>query len=218
MAKDSTATQPADEAPAGADTQEPAAPDTAANTQQSPQPIDWQARYKALQADNTRKAQALAQREQELAELRALADEAEEDEDGEPVQRTRKVGRTSQREAELAAQLQEAEWTIARSIYDDAVIDAYETAATLLEQAQTASDYVAAFEAYHLARSQGSTPQQAAQAAAAGSPPPAAVMPRSDSNRSDAPVLPEIENKLREAQAKRDLTGFVAAMRQKAGW
>lgn len=210
-------TQPTADAPAEADTQEADAPDTATNTQQSQQPIDWQARYKALQADATRKAQALAAKEAELAELQSYADEEpDEDEDGEPVQRTRRVSRTSQREAELEAQLQEAEWTIARAIYPDPVIDAYETAATLLEQAQTASDYVAAFEAYHLSRSGGSTPQEA-MASSDGAPPPAAVMPRADSNRSDAPVLPEIEQQLREAERKKDLTGFVSAMRKLGG-
>lgn len=204
-------TQPTADAPAEADTQEAAAPDTAANTQQSQQPIDWQARYKALQAEATRKAQALAAREQELAELRSGAyEEPDENEDGEPVQRTRKVSRTSQREVELTEALEEAEWTIARAIYPDEVIDAYGAAATLLEQASTAADYVAAFEAYHLARSQGATPEQAA-AASGGTPPPAAVMPRTDSNRSDAPALPEIEQEIREAERKKDLAGFVAA-------
>lgn len=210
-------TQPETDAPAEADTQEVPAQDTAANTQQSQQPIDWQARYRALQAEATRKAQALAAREAELAELRSYAEEEpDEDEEGQPVQRTRRAGRTNQREAELAEALEEAEWTIARSIYPDEVIDAYATAATLLEQASTAADYVAAFEAYHLSRAQGATPQQAA-AAFDGNPPPAAVMPRADSNRSDAPVLPELENQLREAERKKDLGGWVAAMRRAAG-
>lgn len=208
-------TQPAADAPATADTQEAPAPDTAANTQQSQQPNDWEARYKALQAEATRKAQALAAKERELAELQALADEEpDEDEDGQPVRRSTRA-RTSQREAELEAQLQQAEWTIARSIYPDAVIDAYEAAATLLEQAETAADYVGAFEAYHLARSQGATPQQAAESF--GGPPPAAVMPRADSNRSDAPVLPEIEQKLREAEKRKDLQGWVGAQLAKFG-
>jgi hypothetical protein len=208
-------TQPAADAPATADTQEAPAPDTAANTQQSQQPIDWETRYKALQAEATRKAQALAAREQELAELRSYAnEEPAEDEDGQPVRRPQRA-RTSEREAALEAQLQEAEWTIARSIYPDQVIDAYEAAATLLEQAETAADYVGAFEAYHLARSQGATPQQAA--AAFDNPPPAAVMPRADSNRSDAPVLPEIEQKLREAEKRKDLQGWVSAQLSRLG-
>lgn len=212
MAEDSTTTQLDAAAPAEADQPASAEQDTGANTQQSQQPNEWEARFRAYQASTTAKLQRLAELEDRLAAYEADLASEPDDEDEEAAPRTRRAPRSSEREAELAARLEEAEWTIARSIYPDEVIDAYSVAADLLERAQTASDYVGAFEAYHLARSQGATPQQAAAAAAEPAPPPAAVMPRSDTNRSDAPVLPEIENQLREAEKRRDLTGWAGAM------
>lgn len=210
MAKDSTTTPLEAAAPAEADQPEAGEQDTGANTQQSQQPNDWEARFRAYQASTTAKLQRLAELEDRLSSYEATEAEEPDDEDEEPAPRTRRAPRSSEREAELAARLEEAEWTIARAIYPDEVIDAYSVFADLFERAQTAADYVGAAEAYHLARSRGATPQQAA--AAAEPPPPAAVMPRSDSNRSDAPVLPEIENQLREAAGKRDLTGWAGAM------
>lgn len=205
-------TLPAADAPVTPDTQAPLGTDTAANTQQSPQPIDWQARYRALQAEFTAKAQAVASRDAELEKLRAQADAGDDETDEDAPAQRRKASRASEREAALAAALEEAEWTIARSIYPDEVIDAYASAAGLLERAQTAADYVGAFEAYHQARNRGATPQQAAEAA-----PTPAVPPIADSNRSDAPVLPEIENQLREAAQKRDLTSWVGAKLKQLG-
>lgn len=212
MAEDSTTTQPTPDAPATADTPTAAAPDTGANTQQSPQPTDWQARYKALQADNTRNKQALIDRDRELADLRAESPESDDDE--EPPARVRK-NRQSESVAEYKERLEEAEWTIARAIYDEPQIEAYSAAATLLEAATTASDHVAAFEAYHQARLGGATP--AAAAPTVGAPPPSAVAPRADSNRSDAPVLPDVEAQLREASEKHDLGLGIRALLAKAG-
>jgi hypothetical protein len=205
VATDSEPTQAAPEAaPAVADTQPPAPPDTGANTQQSPQPIEWEPRYRALQSDYTRTKEKALAMERELTELRSNA--TVENDEGVPVPRKDRPP-AGQREAELQARLQEAEWTIARAIYPEPVIEAYASAATLLEGAQTAADYVGAFEAYYMARSQGATPQQAAAAAA----PPSAFMPRADSNRSDAPVLPDTATKLREAEQRKDMTGWFEA-------
>jgi hypothetical protein len=207
VAEDSTTTQPEADAPAEADTPTPPALDTDANTQQSPKPTDWEARYKAIQAENTRKSQALIAKEKEIADLRLAREEDDEEEEEEPT-RARKSSRRSAEIADYEERLAEAEWTIARAIYDEPTITAYASAATLLDQAKTASDHVAAFEAYHQARLGGATPEEATPR---GAPPPAAVQPRADSNRSDAPVLPEIEQKLREAEKKRDLGSWVSA-------
>jgi Skp family chaperone for outer membrane proteins len=206
-------TQPTPDAPATADTQTAAAPDTGANTQQSPQPMDWESRYKASQAELTRKSQALIAKDQELDELRISG---EGDEEGDDTPRVRKSNRQSEAVAAMQERLEEAEWTIARAIYDEPTIDAYATAATLLEKADTAADHVAAFEAYHQARLGGATPAVAASAPA-GAPPPAAVQPRVDSNRSDAPVLPDVEAQLREATEKHDLGAGIRAILAQAG-
>jgi hypothetical protein len=214
VAEDSTPTQPTPDAPATADTPTAAAPDTGANTQQSPQPTDWESRYKASQAELTRKSQALIARERDLEDLRAASTESDEG-DEEAPQPGRKPNRQAETIAKYEERLAEAEWTIARSIYDDSTIDAYSSAATLLESAETATDHVAAFEAYHQARLGGATP--AAAAPTVGAPPPSAVAPRADSNRSDAPVLPDVEAQLREASEKHDLGLGVKALLAKAG-
>lgn len=210
-------TQPAPAAPATADTPTAAVPDTGANTQQSPQPMDWESRYKASQAELTRKSQALIAKDQELAGLRATGGGDEEGDDDQPA-RVRKPNRQSEAVVAMQQRLEEAEWTIARAIYDEPTIDAYATAATLLERADTAADHVAAFEAYHQARLGGATPAAATAApASSGAPPPAAVQPRVDSNRSDAPVLPDVDAQLREAKEKHDLQAGIRAIFAQAG-
>jgi hypothetical protein len=213
VAQDSTPTQAAPDAPATADTQTAATPDTGANTQQSPQPTDWESRYKASQAELTRKSQALIARERELTELQRAGDGSEEEGD-EPPARSRTSTRQSEALAKAEERLAEAEWTIARAIYPEQAIDAYVAASTLLDHAETASDHVAAFEAYHQARLGGATP---AAAAPSGAPPPAAIAPRADSNRSDAPVLPDVEAQLREAKEKHDLSSGIRAILGQAG-
>lgn len=205
MAEDSTAPETAAEAPASADTQTDAAPETDANTRQSQQTTNWEVRYKAAQAELTRKSQALAQKDAELAQLMSSEDEMDEDEDA-PVP-ARKVGRKSEREVALEEALLARDWQIAQSIYEPEVIEAYTVFATMFNVAQTPADYISAAEAYHQNRLKGATPQQAAAAPA----PSSSVMPRTDSNRSDAPSLPEVEQKLREAEKKKDLMGWVSA-------
>lgn len=198
-------TPPTEGAPAEADTQTTAAPDTEANTPQPQQPTDsWEARYKALQAEKSRKETILAAKDKQLRELLASAGE---DEDGDAPAPTRKVAHKSEREAALEAALLQRDWQIAEAIFPPDVIESYGVFANLFNQAQTPADYISAAEAYHQNRVKGAAPQQAA----APGPAPTSVMPRSDSNRSDAPSLPEIEQKLREAEKKHDLGAWVSA-------
>lgn len=202
MAQDSTIPAQPDEEPAEADTPEQTDSGTDANTPAPPASADWEARYKAAQAEMTRKAQALAAAERRLAEMQS-DDDGDEDE---PAQRSRKASRTSQREAELEAQLQESQWVIARSIYPEDVIDAYSAAADLLESATTPADYVGVFEAYHLRRSQGMTPQQASAPARKSSQPSRVEAPRTE------PDLTGLSNQAAEARKKGDLAGWVGAL------
>lgn len=204
-------TQPPDEAPAGADTQDAGAQDTVTTTQQSQQPTDsWEARYKQLQARDSRIQQENARLKAQLEEAQTSYDEAEDEEEEEPVQRTsRRTSRTQQEIEALREQLEAERWQIAEAIYPPEVIDAYGTFAEMWNAADTPADQIAAVNAYHL-RLSGQAEQPVAPAAGA-EPPLAAVLPRGDSNRSDAPVLPEIANQLREAEQKRDLAAWVRA-------
>jgi len=102
-----------------------------------------------------------------------------------------------------------AEWQIARSVFGNEVVDTYEVSAGLLGSAATPADYVNAFETYHQARSKGMTHQQAVVEAA---PPP--VVPVVDSNRSDGPLLTEVDQKLREAAAAKDPLAWIKAKLQ----
>jgi len=207
---DSQATAPVDQAaPAQTDTAAPTG-DTAQNTQSSP-PVDWQARYKAAQAELTRT-------KQEYAALRnaAEADEDEDEETEEPVQ-PRKRGRNWQAEAEAAQRRAEAaEWVIAESVYGGEVIEAYKVFADLFNAAETAADQVAALVAFHQKLEAASAPQ----ATATPSAPPVptreqAVEPRVDSNRSD--LLPD-EVAIEEAKRKRDGPAFVDMLFRRAGF
>ncbi|MCU0250221.1 MAG: hypothetical protein MUE61_08440 [Vicinamibacterales bacterium] len=205
MAEDSAATLATAEAPAQADTPEAAPQDTAQNTPQSPQPkVTWEDRYKASQAELTRKSMALAEKERLLAELMS-----EPDEENEEAPAPRKGTRRSEREVELERALVERDWQIAETIYPPEVIGAYVAFAEMFNAAQKPADFIAAAEVYYQRRIAGESPQQAAASPAA--PPPSAVLPRADSNRSDAPALPEIEQQLREAEKKRDLGSWVGA-------
>jgi hypothetical protein len=127
-----------------------------------------------------------------------------DDDSGIPVP-ARAARRTSETEAELRAQRDAALWQIAEQVYGGEVIAAYTKAQELLRSATTPADYVGAFEVYRQARDKA--PQPAAQAAPAA-PVPA---PSVDSNRSDGPLLTEVDQKLREAAAAKDLHGWIAA-------
>ena len=205
MTTDSQATAPeTTEVPASTDTTAAPQGETAQSTPASPQ--DWERRYKAAQAELTRQAQARAKAERELSELQAAADEPDEDEQ---EATPRKRASRSSADAELWQQRAlEAEWVNAQSIYGEDIIGAYTAAAELLDRAQTPADYVGAFEAYHQARLEGATPAAAAQRTS----PPAqaqAVLPRADSNRSDAP--PDLTKQIEEAKRSGDLMAFVKA-------
>ncbi len=203
MTTDSQATAPAEElAPAQADTAAPA-DDTAQNTQASP-PVDWQARYKAAQAELTRTKQEYASL-RKAAEAEVYEDEDEE-QDEEPVQ-PRKRGRniTAELEAERARR-ESAEWTVAESVFGGEVIEAYNLAADMLNAADTAADYVSAFEVYHQKRLAGMQPEQAAPSAPAAPAREQAVAPRVDSNRTD--LLPT-ELEIEEATRAHDSAGYI---------
>jgi len=185
------------------DTPVAATPAPAEATPQSPAPtVDWEARYKALQPEVTRNQQARAAAERERDVLRS----AQTENDEETPTPARPARRTSESAVEWQKRALEAEWQIARSVHGEEVIAAYETASGLLNSAATPADYVNAFETYHQARSRGMTHQQAVVEA---TPPPAALSV--DSNRSDGPLLTEVDQKLREAAAAKDLHGWIAA-------
>jgi len=182
-----------------------ATPVPAEATPPSPAPtVDWEARNKALQAELTRQQMARAAAERERDALRLDRSEPDDDSDG-PT-----PARPAKRNSEAAVGWQKraltAEWQIARSVFGNEVVDTYEVSAGLLGSAATPADYVNAFETYHQARSKGMTHQQAVAEVA---PPPAS--PVVDSNRSDGPLLTEVDQKLREAAATNDLTGWIAA-------
>ena len=206
MTTDSQATAPGEiEAPASADTA-PSTDDTAKNTQASP-PVDWQARYKAAQAELTRT-------KQEAAILRRAAEDVAEDEDEEQeVVQPRKRGRNLQAELEAAqARAEAAEWVIAESVYGGDAIEDYNASAELFNEAQTVADHLAAFEAYHQRRM--AREGRAAPPAPAAPAREQAVQPRVDSNRVD--LLPN-EVEIEEAARKRDGPGFVGALFRRAG-
>ena len=206
-------TEPA--APLPEPTQDPsgtpdaATPVPAEATPPSPAPtVDWEARYKALQPEVTRNQQARAAAERERDALKAAQTRVDDEEVPIPAQPAR---RTPEASEDWQRRALEAEWQIARSVHGEDVIAAYGPAAELLKSAATPADYVNAFETYHQARSKGMTHQQAVAQAA---PPPEPVV---DTNRSDGPLLTELDQKVREAASAKDLTGWIAAKLRAAG-
>jgi hypothetical protein len=181
-----------------------ATPVPAEATPPSPAPtVDWENRYKAAQAELTRQQMARAQAERERDALK-LGSEPDDDPDVSTPPRPAK--RNSEAAVEWQKRALAAEWQNASSVFGAEVIADYTRSAELLSSAATPADYVNAFEVYHQARSKGMTHQQAVAEAA---PPPTA--PVVDSNRSDGPLLTEVDQKLREAAAANDLKGWIAA-------
>jgi len=193
-------------------TPDAATPTAAEATHPSPTPtVDWENRYKAAQAELTRQQMARAAAERERDALRMQQQVEPEDEDEGIPTPARPARRTPDQTSEWQKRALEAEWQIARSVHGEDVIAAYSGASELLKSATTPADYVNAFESYHMARSKGMTHQEAV---AQSTPAPEPV--RVDSNRSDAPPLPDDE-KLREAAEKKDMTGWIAARLRSAG-
>lgn len=202
MATDSTATDPASTPPVPTDTGQAPAVDTAPNTPSAQPAVDGtDTRYRALQAEFTRKAQALAEAERQLAELSAPEEPESDDEQAPPA---RKGGRKSQREIELEQALAARDWQIAESIFEPAVIEAYRPFETMWTAATTPADYLNALEAYHQARLAGIQPAPPATPSA-----PVAAAPLVDSNRQ-APAT-ELQDKAREAKEKGNLRGWLDA-------
>jgi hypothetical protein len=97
---------------------------------------------------------------------------------------------------------------LAGELYGEEVTEAAAAVWPLLEVASTTADYLAAFEAYHEARSKGISPAAAASGATNKSR-QEQVQPRVDTNRSDG--SPDSDEKLAEARKSGDLAKFAAA-------
>lgn len=167
-------------------------------------PTDLQDRLRAMQAEITRQQQARATAERERDALKAAARNEPNDEE---VPTPARPGRTPEGDADWRKRALEAEWQIARAVHGEDVIAAYSVGSELLNRAATPADYVNAFEAYYQARNKGATHQQAVEVA---TPVPAAPVVV-DSNRSDGPLLTELDQKVREAAAAKDLRGWISA-------
>jgi hypothetical protein len=147
--------------------------------------------------DRLAEAQATITRQaQELALFRRQASEAAA------------TGEAEGSDPSLSA-LEADSWTLAEQVYGGDAIEAYRSAAELLDQAVTPADHLAAFEAYHAIRS-GEAPAQAGES---GQKPSRAeaITPRVDTNRSDLGPDPDIEQKLSEARKGKSLADFTNA-------
>lgn len=177
-----------------------ATPVPAEATPPSPAPTDWEARYKAAQAELTRQqmARAAAERERDALKL----ERPPEDPDDAPARPAR---RDSEAAVEWRRRAELAEWQIAESVHGPDVMAAYRKSAELLASATTPADVVNAYRVFHQELSVAETRVPAPAPAPVPAPAPSV-----DSNRSDGP-LPEVEQQLREAAAAKDLTGWIKA-------
>ena len=191
-------------------------PDSAQDspTQAQPQPVSTaEQRLAAAQADITRRATENAALRRQIEELTAQATAPEGDDEQAPQARGASLLR-QQLEAERSAR-EQAEWQLAQSIYGSEITEPFIAATTLLTQAETYSDQVTAFEAYHQARLKGAQPPPAP---ATGTPQrEAAVQPRVDPNRG-TPDLSDLNQQAEAARQASNLPGLIGALRQKAGW
>ena len=181
-----------------------ATPVPAEATPPSPAPtVDLEARNKALQAELTKQQMARAAAERERDALKF--DLAQPDDDSDAPTPVRPAKRNSEAAVEWQKRALAAEWQIAASVHGGEVMAAYAKAAALLNSSASPADSVNAFRVFaaELAKAEA---QPAVVAAAP--PPPSPVV---DSNRSDGPLLAEVEQKLREAKAANDLMGWLAA-------
>jgi hypothetical protein len=105
-------------------------------------------------------------------------------------------------------------WTLAEQVYGGDAIEAYRTAADLLEKAVTPADYMAAFEAYHQIRTEGPAAEPASDKPTRAQ----ATAPKVDANRSDLGPDPDIEQKLSEARKGKSLVDFANAATQAMGF
>ena len=179
-----------------------ATPVPAEATPPSPAPtVDWENRYRATQAELTRQQMARAQAERERDALRM--DQAEPDDEETPARRS---PRNSEASVEWKRRAEAAEWQIAESVHGPAAMAAYRKAQELQASATTPSDVLTSYRVFaqELARSEAPAPPPP--------PAPAPVAPAAvDSNRSDGPLLTEVDQKLREAAAAKDLRGWLRA-------
>jgi len=182
-----------------------ATPVPAEATPPSPAPtVDWEARFKASQAELTRQQMARAAAEHERDALKLDRSEPDDDSDGPTPARS--VRRTSEAAVEWQKRALAAEWQIAESVHGPARMAAFRKQEELRASATTPADHVNASVVFAQELAKAEAPQPTVAVAA---PPP--VSPVVDSNRSDGPLLTEVDQKLREAAATNDLTGWIAA-------
>jgi hypothetical protein len=184
--------------------QDPAAdtqPETSQDGQQdTPQAtVDWETRYKQLQALKDRQ---LAEANRKLAELQSAPDEDDDEGTDEQEEPAPNAG---------AERLERDSWRLAEKEYGRSAINAYGKAARLLDRASTPSDYVAAFEAYYTARLDSETKEYAKQAKAA----PEDAQPPTESNRPDVSPRNDLNQEAEAAFAKGDSRGFLLAQIRK---
>jgi hypothetical protein len=160
--------------------------------------VDWEARYKALQSHTSKQIDDLR------SKLTGSSDGDEsddEEEEGEPE------APATSRDAD---RLEEQNWQLAETVFGPDAIKAYDKAARVLDKAQTPSDYVAAFEAYHQARLDAANkPRKRPQAQADQPSQPV------DPNRPDTSPRNDYDRKAEEAFAKGDSKGFLLAQIQR---
>jgi hypothetical protein len=148
--------------------------DPAEDTDQDTQgAVDWEARYKQLQAYSTR-------RDQELAAAREGSDDGDdEDEDEEGYE---------EEPDEAPDRLMLDSWRLAEKEYGKEAIRAYDKAARILDRASTPADYMAAFEAYHADRlaSEVKKFEKQQQQSGGGQAQGQTSRPPVDTNRADA--------------------------------
>jgi hypothetical protein len=184
------------------DTPAAATPVPAEATPQAPT-VDWENRYKAAQAELTRQQMARAAAERERDALRM---EQPEPDDPEAPVTARRAQRNSEAQVEWKKRAEAAEWQIAESVHGQAAMAAYRKYAELAASATTPSDVLTAHRVFAQELARAEAPQQPAPAT-----PPTIVPSVVDSNRSDGPHLLEVEQKLREAAAAKDLRGWISA-------
>jgi len=183
-----TTLDPAPAPPVVADTPEPEPEDTGKDTPEPPK-VDWEARYRAQQAELTRTQQS-------LAEIRKTAPTTGESSD------------------DYRAKWEQSEWARAEAVHGPEVIGAYDSFYRVFSTDATPMGAISALESYHQARLSGQSPAQAAAPPAAAPP---AAPPSVDSNRSDASPDTDLDHQIEGAKEKGDLTGYIGGLLRRAG-
>lgn len=155
-----------------------------------PDPSDPEERQKEAQRTITR----LSQENARLKELAEASDDDDEDDEASDPQ---------------TAKFEQESWALAETLYGEAAIDAYGAAYRLLRNATTPADHVAAFEAYHEART--GKGKSAPKAAATDD----ALEPK---DTDLGPDLQKADKKLTEARKGGKLEDFASAAAARMGF